>query len=168
MKNINFLNKLKKQGKLDVVESSEEIKESYLEKSESNLISAKILLKNERLEESVSLVYYSMYNLLLALLFKTGIKSENHTASIILFKEIFEKDNSFILFAKKERVDKQYYVDFKITKKEVEDLINKTELFNEELFDFISKLTNEKIKIYKDKFLWNFHYPFLKHGKPKK
>lgn len=62
MKKMNFLAKLKKEGKLKVVELSEEVKESYLEKSESNLISAKLLLDNDRLEEAVYLAYYSMYN----------------------------------------------------------------------------------------------------------
>ena len=84
---MNFLNKLKRQGKLELAESSDEIKQSYLEKSESNFISAKILLKNNRLEESISLIYYSMYHTLLALLFKIGVKSENHSGSIILLKE---------------------------------------------------------------------------------
>ena len=89
MKEINFLKKIKEQRKLELVDSSEEMKMSYMIKSESNLISAKILLGNERLEESVSLTYYSMYHLLNALLFKVGIKSENHTASIILLKLLF-------------------------------------------------------------------------------
>jgi len=40
----------------------------------------------------------------LALLFKVGIKSENHTASILLLKELFGLDNSKILNAKKERM----------------------------------------------------------------
>ena len=78
MKKINFLIKLKLDGKLQLVEPSEEIKQSYLGKSESNLISAKILLNSNRLEESVGLAYYSMYHLLTALFFKAGIKSENH------------------------------------------------------------------------------------------
>lgn len=152
MKRMDFLTKLKEEGKIRIVESSEEIKKSYIEKSESNIISAKILLKNERLEEAVSLAYYSMYHLLIALLFKTGIKSENHSASIILLKEVFGFDNAEISFAKKERIDKQYYVDFHITKEEVKDLIEKAEEFNEKLLDFISKLNNEKIKSYREKF----------------
>lgn len=149
---MNFLGKLKKQKKLELVESSEEIKQSYLEKSESNFISAKILLENKRLEESVSLAYYSMYHILLALLFKIGIKSENHSASIILLEKIFEINNSDILFAKKERVDKQYYVNFNISKEDVDDLLEKTENFNKELYDFISKLNSEKIRFYREKF----------------
>lgn len=149
---MNFLAKLKKEGKLKIVESSEEVKESYLEKSESNLISAKLLLDNDRLEEAVYLTYYSMYNSLLALLFRIGIKSENHAASILLLRKLFDIDNSDISFAKRERVDKQYYVDFHVTKDEVEDLIEKAEEFNKEILDFISKLTNEKIKVYQEKF----------------
>ncbi|MDP2908601.1 MAG: HEPN domain-containing protein, partial [Nanoarchaeota archaeon] len=146
MKRMNFLAKLKKEGKLKVVESSEEIKESYLAKSESNLISAKLLFENNKLEEAVYLAYYSMYNGLLALLFRVGIKSENHAASIILLRKVFDIDNSNISFAKRERVDKQYYVDFHVAKDDVEELIEKAEEFNKEILDFLSKLTNEKIK----------------------
>ncbi|MAG79248.1 DNA-binding protein [Candidatus Pacearchaeota archaeon] len=152
MKKINFLIKLKKEGKLRIVESSEEIKESYIKKSDSNIISSRILLKNDRLEESISLAYYSMYHILIALLFKIGIKSENHSASITLLKEIFDIDNFDISFAKKERIDKQYYVDFHITKEDVNDLINKSEEFNRKLLDFISKLNNDLINLYREKF----------------
>lgn len=151
MRKINFLKKINKENKLVFVEPNEEIKKSYLEKSESNLISAKILLENNRLEESVSLCYYSMYHLLIALLFKNGIKSENHSASIILLKELFSLDNKDILFAKKERIDKQYYTDFKITKDEVIELIEIAENFNKILFDFISKLSNKDIVKYRNK-----------------
>ena len=152
MKEIDFLIKLRKEGKLKLVEPSEEIKQSYIEKSESNIISAKILFENNRLEESVALSYYSMYHFLTALLFKVGIKSENHSASIILLKNIFEQDNTDISFAKRERVDKQYYINFKITKEEVEDAIRKAEIFNSRILDFISKLTNESVKIYRKRF----------------
>ncbi len=151
MKKINFLTKIFKERKLKLIEPSEEIKDSYLEKSESNLISGKILLKNDRLEESVSLIYYSMYHMLIALLFKVGIKCENHTASIILLKELFSIDNSDISFAKKERVDKQYYTDFHITKQEIMESIKIAEDFNKKLLDFISKLTNQDIEDYREK-----------------
>src|SRR3989338_9292281 len=140
MKKINFLKKLRKQGKLELVESSEELKQSYIIKSESNLISAKILLNNDKFEESVGLAYYSMYHLLTALLFKIGIKSENHSASIILLKDLFGQNNKDIFEAKTERLDKQYYVDFIITKKDVEDAIMKAEVFNSKMIDFISKI----------------------------
>jgi len=158
MKKINFLKKLCKEDKLKCVEPSEEIKNSYIEKSESNLISARILLENNRLEESVSLAYYSMYHILTALFFAVGIKCENHTGSIILLKDIFNMDNSEISFAKSERIDKQYYIDFHINKQEVIETIQKSEIFRKTLFDFISKLNTEKINAYKFKFneLLNF------------
>jgi len=152
MKTEVFLNKLKKEKRLGLVEPNINIKKSYFEKSESNIISSKALLKIDRLEEATSLAYYSAYHSLLALLYGIGIKCENHTASIILLKEIFDLDNSFILFAKKERVDKQYYVSFKITKREVEDLIKEAESFNEIIIEFTSRLNNEKINFYRNKF----------------
>ena len=147
-----FFMQLAKEGKLDLVESSEEIKNSYLEKSESNLISAKILFENNRLEEAVYLSYYSMYSSVLALFFKVGIKCENHSASIILLKELFGLDNSIISNAKTERIDKQYYADFKITFKIVEETIELAEEFTKEMFNFISTLNSEKIKLFRSKF----------------
>ena len=152
MKKSNFLIKLKIQKRLELVEPSEEIKESYLKKAESNLDSAKILLEKDKLEESIGLSYYSMYNSLLALLFKTGIKSENHSASIILLKEIFNINNTEIYDAKKERIDKQYYVDFNVTKQEIEEAIKIAEDFNHQLYDFIEKLTQNKIQEFRGKF----------------
>ena len=93
-----------------------------------------------------------MYHLLTALLFKIGIKSENHSASIILLEDVFNLKNKEIYEAKKERIDKQYYVDFVLTKKEAEDTIKKAENFNNILIDFIAKINNEDIKIYREKF----------------
>lgn len=151
MKRINFLAKIRKDGKLQLVGPSDEIRKSYFGKSESNLISAKILLKNGRLEESVALAYYSMYHAASALLFRTGIKCENHAAVIIILKEVYGIDNSDISFAKKERVDKQYYVDFRVTEGEVGDLIRKAEKFNSMLIDSVSRLTNSGIAEYREK-----------------
>lgn len=148
----NFWTKLKNEEKLKMVEPSEEIKESYIKKSESNASAAKLLLDNNLLEEAVSIAYYSMYNLLLALLFKAGIKSENHNASIILLNKIFNKNNELISEAKKERIDKQYYVDFKLTGEEVIDAIKIAEEFNAEMSDYLSKITNDELKEARMKF----------------
>jgi uncharacterized protein (UPF0332 family) len=145
MKKSDFFNRLQEGGKLQLVPPSEEIMSSYLKKSDSHLVSAKLLLENDRLEESVSLTYYSMYYILLSLFFRVGIKCENHSAAIILLKELFNVDNSLISYAKKERIDKQYYVDFKIMKEEVKELIEAAEIFNSNILDFIEKLNSEKI-----------------------
>jgi uncharacterized protein (UPF0332 family) len=152
MKKAGFLSKLIKQRKLGLVESSDEMKRSYIQKSESNMVSAKILLENDKLEEAVTLVYYSMYHMLNALLFKTGIKSESHYASIFLMKAVFGLDNSEISYSKKERVDKQYYVDFVITMEEVEESVKKAEIFNSNLNDFISKMTSGDVEKYRERF----------------
>lgn len=156
MKKVNFLLKLSKEGKLRLIEPSENVKESYLKKSESSLKSAQILLDSNQTEDAVPMAYYSMYNALTALLFKVGIKCENHTGAIILLKELFGIDNSKIKFAKNERVDKQYYVDFKLTKEDAIEIINSAKEFNSLIYDFISCLTTKNVQELQDEFQISF------------
>jgi uncharacterized protein (UPF0332 family) len=147
----NFLLKIYSNKKLQLVEPSAIIAGSYLQKSDSSLISAKILLENKKLEDAVALAYYSMYHMLTALLFRTGIKCENHTASILILSKVFNINNSEIAYAKKERIDKQYYVNFKINDKEAVEAIKSAEKFNRELADFLSRLTNQAIQEHRKK-----------------
>ncbi len=152
MKKPSFLSKLKKEGKLELVEPSEEICKSYIEKADNCLKSAKLLLQHNLYENSVSMSYYAMYNLLTALLFKCGIKCENHAGSIILFKKLFGKSDLFkvISFAKEERIDKQYYVtskkNFILTKESAEDMVKKAEDFLVKMKLVIVGLKNEQIE----------------------
>jgi len=67
-------------------------------------------------------------------------------------KELFGLDNSEILRAKKERVDKQYYVDFKIAEEDVKQMIRAAEHFNAKIFNYIEKLNRKDIEELKDKF----------------
>jgi uncharacterized protein (UPF0332 family) len=145
MKKPSFLVKLYKKGVIKVVAPSDEIRDSYFSKSESYLDSAKILIKENKLEETVSLLYYSMYYSLLGLLFEIGIKSENHTASIELLSSVFGIDTGEIVFARKERINKQYYIDFKISKDDVDKLVKTAEDFSSKIQDYSSKLTRSKI-----------------------
>ena len=90
-----------------------------------------------------------MYHSVLALLFCVGVKCENHTAAIILLKELFEIDNAQISRAKKERVDKQYYVDFTITHQEVSHAIQIAEEFiaqNKRTIDQLNHINAEDIR----------------------
>ena len=151
MKKINFLIKLHKEGKLQEVEPSDEIKEAYLQRSNESLSSAKALLKIGNLKDAVALAYYSMYHCLLAALFRIGIKCENHAASIILLKEVFGIDNTKISKAKSERVDKQYYVDFAVNREEASKSIKIAEDFIAEISNVIAKFTEEAIKQYHEK-----------------
>jgi len=152
VKNKNYLLELRRKRVIELVEPSRELEESYKEKSKSNLESAHILLEKEKLEEAVSLAYFSMYNMLLALLFRTGIKSENHTASITLLKEIYDLSDKEILFAKEERKDKQYYVGFFVTKEQLQEMFKLASAFNANIVNTIAKLTNESIKSHRNKF----------------
>ncbi len=151
MQKMNFLKKLKRKGIIKLVECSEEMKSSYLIKAENCIKSAKILFQSQLYENSISEAYYCMYNSLLSLLFKIGIKSENHSASIILFDRLFgNKDMvKVISWAKEERIDKQYYVEtrqiIKVTKELCNDMILKAEDFLIKMKLLINELNNEKI-----------------------
>ena len=147
MKRLGFLSKLKAEGKLELIEPSEEVKISYLEKSSNSLKAANLLLKSGLLEESVSMAYYAMYHSLLALMFKCGIKCENHAGNILLLKELFNetKLHEIISKAKEERIDKQYYIDFKIISDDVEILISKAQEFTIKIKVLMDSLTNESI-----------------------
>ncbi len=153
MRAIKLIKKLKKEGKIKIVEASEEVSKSYFLKSKNCLKAAKILSSQKLFEESISMSYYSMYNKVQGLFFLTGFKCENHSIAIFLLKEIFELENENILLAKKERIDKQYYIDFKITSKNTKELIYKTEEFNENLDSFMERLGERDIDSYKNKFI---------------
>ena len=152
-----FLNKLKKEEKLELVEPSEDISNSYSEKSANCLKSAKLLLQNNLYENSIGMSYYAMYNLLLALLFRAGIKCENHSASILLLKLLFGKDDLYNLIsdAKKERIDKQYYVmteKDEITKEIADELLNNAEDFVLKVKVVIKNLNNDFIEELREEF----------------
>ena len=95
MKKLNFLDKLKKEKKLELVDESKEISDSYILKSDNCLRSAKVLFKEKLYENAVSEAYYAMYNSVLSLFFRCGIKCENHTASIILLDKLFHLNDVF-------------------------------------------------------------------------
>jgi len=146
-----FLHKLKKEKKLELVAPSEDIFDSYSEKSANCLKSAKLLLQNNLFENSIGMSYYAMYNLLLALLFRVGIKCENHSGSILLLNLLFEEIYFYKLIsdAKKERIDKQYYVTTEkdeITKEIADELLNNAEDFVLKIKVVIKNLSNDSIE----------------------
>lgn len=100
-----------------------------------------------------------MYHVLLALLFRIGIKCENHAAAVILLKEVFDIDNEGISKAKSERVDKQYYVDFSVNDEEAKASIKTAEEFIAEVHDFLARLHEEEIKKYREKAIQLFTEP---------
>jgi len=152
MTNLDFLTKLRREGKLELVEVSDDICLSYSEKAENCLKSAKILLQSKLFDNSTTMSYYAMYNSLTALLFKTGIKCENHSSAILLLKFLFENNELFKIIskAKEERIDKQYYVQSKqlamLTENSTKDLFMNAESFLINIKSIINNLTNDRIK----------------------
>ena len=152
-----FLNKLKKEKKLELVEPSEDICNSYSDKSTNCLKSAKLLLQNNLYENSVGMSYYAMYNQLTALLFRIGIKCENHAGSILLLKILFGEEELFKIIsdAKKERIDKQYYVTTEkdeIPKEIAVELLNSAEDFVLKMKVVIKNLNGDTIDQLRGKF----------------
>lgn len=141
----SFLKKLVSNKIISLVDSSEEISESYLLKSKQSLLSSKTLYGVGHYNDAVALVYYSMYYSLISLLFKCGIKSENHNGSILLLKELFKIDSSSIELAKKERIEKQYYVDDDAMKEDVFLGIESAQEFNAVLEKEINLMSNAEL-----------------------
>ena len=98
MKKLNFLHKLKNKGLLKLVDPSEEISVSYLEKSDKCIKVAELAYESGIYENAISEAYYSIYDTVLALFYKCGIKCENHSAAVLLIKDIFNLNELYFQF----------------------------------------------------------------------
>ena len=151
MKKSNFLNRLKAEELLVLVEPSEEISKSYLIKSDKCIQVAKLAYGAGIYENAVSEAYYSIYNTVLSLFFKCGIKCENHSGAVLLIKELFKLEEIYLIFSefKKDRVDNQYYIPIlgaePINKEKCNERIRTAQKFNIELRVYTGKITNQEI-----------------------
>lgn len=158
MKKHDFLRKLNEENKLELVEESEEICKSYLIKSENCFRSARILLESELYENSMVNSYYAMYNGMVALLFRCGIKCENHSAALFLLGELFGMTTLKILIeqAKKDRIDQQYYLnpteDLEVNVNTAKQMLLEAENIILELRTKINKLSSSEIINVRKKF----------------
>ena len=157
MESLNFLNKLGKEGKLEIVESSEQMSLSYEKKGVECREVANLAFNNGYFESAITQSYYSMYNHVLSLFFKCGIKCENHSAAAILLKELFNQKNLSLIFskAKEERIDKQYYItpsqNNPATNESAREMISISMRFNPQITAFKNNLKLEEIKKIRDK-----------------
>jgi len=157
MKNLDFLNKLGREGKLEIIESSEQISISYENKGVECREVANLAFNNGYFESAITQSYYSMYNNVLSLFFKCGIKCENHSASAMLLKEFFNQKGLGLIFskAKEERIDKQYYVtpsqNNPATRESAKEMISVSMRFNPQITAFKNDLKLEEIKKIQDK-----------------
>lgn len=158
MTSSDFLNRLAKEGKLELVEPSLEIEKSYAIKAENCLKSANVLLKEGLYENSITEAYYAMYNSTLSLLFRCGIKSENHTASILLLGKVFglNKLERSLSKAKKERIDRQYYIsdlsNIRFNEASAVQMIKDAEQFILEIRVYLEKLNTTEIERLRKRF----------------
>ncbi|MFH0961830.1 MAG: HEPN domain-containing protein [archaeon] len=153
MKDLDFLKKLVEEGKISPIAPSGNLHRAYMKKSEDCLSSAKVLLERGLFENSVTMSYYSMYNALTAVLLKVGVKSESHAGSLAVFKELFRDQKELyelISAAKRERIDKQYYVSAEssrdATRRDTENLILGAENFLSILTPLAAKLSTEEVE----------------------
>lgn len=158
MEKPDFFSKLKKEGRLVLIEPTENRSNSYAIKSNNCIKAAKLLLQASLHENSVTEAYYAMYNISLSLFFKAGIKSENHTATIIILNKAFGLANfsEQLKKAKTERVDKQYYVIENAktaTEQETKQMILDTEEYCLLMKDQVNKLSNDHIENARKKFV---------------
>jgi uncharacterized protein (UPF0332 family) len=158
MKNLDFLNKLKTEGKLELVEPSEQMSVSYWKKSQECRDVAKLAFDNNYFESATTQAYYSMYNSLQSLFFKCGIKCESHSGAAVLLKEVFNLGKLHEIFkkAKEERIDKQYYVtpmqEIPVSKESSKEIISLAGKFILEINAFKENLKNEEIKKIREDF----------------
>jgi uncharacterized protein (UPF0332 family) len=152
MKNTAFLAKLKKQKNLKVIDPSTDISEAYLIKSSKCIQVADLVYNAKIYENAISEAYYAIYNTILALFHHTGIKCENHTASVIILKEYYKLSelSGTILEFKKDRIDNQYYIPInnseKITKNQCKTRIQTAKECCLELKSYIKRISNQKTK----------------------
>jgi uncharacterized protein (UPF0332 family) len=147
-----FLSELTKEGRLTLVEPSATLAHAYRKKSRNSLDAAKLLRENDLLEEATTMVYYSMYHEALSLFFLTGIKSENHTATILLLQDVFAIKNNPIIEAKRERIEKQYYADTVVALHDVNRLVRTAEEFIITIEDAKDHLTEATVRQHRKDF----------------
>ena len=156
MKKLNFLDKLKQEEKLMLVEPSEEISRSYLSKSDKCFKVAKLAYEAGIYENAVSEGYYSIYNIVMSLFFKCGIKCENHSASVILIRKLFKLEEFYLIFSefKKDRIDNQYYIPITevVDKEKCSERLMIVQKFNLELRSYMDKLKISEIEKIRDRF----------------
>ena len=143
--------KLKAKGKLSLGGPNLNLSGAYLRKSESHYGAARLLKANCYLEEAVAMAYYSMYHALTALFLSIGLRCENHALALRLLTEVFGIDNSGIISAQRERVDKEYYVDKAISDEKAGEALEKAHAFCLTMSDRISRMNARSVLLLRKK-----------------
>ncbi len=147
MKKQDFLRRLHDKGRISLVSPSNDIADAYLVKSSNALRAADLLYNDSLFEESIPMSYYAMYNCVVALMRKCGIKCENHAASIILLEVIFCESalSKIISDVKSKRIGAQYYVDSKASMADAEAMLGEAQRFTMSVRAIIDSIDSSKI-----------------------
>jgi len=134
---------------ITVVEPNEALARAYIQKAEEALRAATTLRDNRDWEISAS--YYTMYFSLYAILMKLGIKSEIHTCTLAIMKELlqeyFSKEEAGLLDkSRKARIDAQYYSERNISEERYKEIREQRVLFLIKCKEVLHQLTEENVK----------------------
>ena len=151
MNDIDFIRKKFIENRIKLKDVNENISNTYFKNSEDELIASKIMIKQKLFFQSITHSYYSMYLVLQSLLYKIGIKSEDHNSSIIILKLLFNINNSNIKKVKEERIQVQYYLKSDIDKNLAMEYMQIAENFRIEINNFMNSLNKDGIKNYFNK-----------------
>ncbi len=115
--------------------------ESYLKKSHYYLGSARLLLLHDHMEQALCMIYYSMFFAAHSLLSSVGITTKRHSTLIFLVQELFGINNASLVYVRNERIEKQYTVDSRLTKREVRKLMFEARQFGKHIEEFIDTIS---------------------------
>ncbi len=165
----NLINFYLKKGQLIKDRNMTSLSQGYLEKAKHNLLTMKILSEIQENKKARNLLeipsyynsnewvvitgYYAMYTAALALLAKIGLRSKNHSATLLILEEYFlkkksldEKDLSLIKNAQfqKEEIEKisdarhkREIAQYSITKQTTKDIAEK---IKKDAYTFVNKV----------------------------
>lgn len=113
---------------IELVESSENLREAYLKKAEEALDTVKT---SKSRDWQITAAYYAVYHGLYSLLMKIGVKCEIHSCTIEFAKRFLKthfSSEDFVLVDKafSARIDSQYYVNRNVSDDNVDFILKNT------------------------------------------
>jgi len=145
----------KKRNKYNIefVDTSSNLAEGYIKKSEDSL---EEMMNVKKREWKIGTAYYTMYQAVYALLMKSGIKCEVHKGTLTLLKEFFSEyflpeDFELLDRAFEARKDATYYVNREISDEVLEEIVKKAPHILAKCKTILFKLDEKAINHIRDK-----------------
>ncbi len=136
---------------LKLIKPNKNLSESYLKMAKDTIKLIDDISSSKNILWITVMCYYSSYYCVESFLSLIGVKSENHTCSILLTKYLLgEEKTKIIEQEKRKRIDAQYYNKF-VSSGELSSMNNDSKNFLISFEYLINNLDEEKIKEYKDK-----------------